>query len=187
MFRSIHRQCLLLCIFAQILLIINHFHGFNFATVQNVNISVEQIGNKILTKGIVKEISTFNTNIDIQHDKNLIVTYLTFFKHFHKMFLKQIFVISAPKNREFRELIRSTWGKPTFQKEFKMQIMFLTGKSKDTIEDANDIIQADFVDSYNNLTLKSLSMFYYIKKHQNEQFNGIYAKVILNIQFSIWN
>jgi hypothetical protein len=76
-----------------------------------------------------------------------------------------ILIISAPGHFSHREAIRLTWGHYTLRSD--VAIAFLIGKTDDlnTIDGLNqemalydDIIQANFQDSYQNLTLKSMAM-----------------------------
>jgi hypothetical protein len=76
-----------------------------------------------------------------------------------------ILIISAPGHFSHREAIRLTWGHYTLQRN--VAIAFLIGKTNDlnTIDGLNyemalydDIIQANFQDSYQNLTLKTMAM-----------------------------
>ncbi len=76
-----------------------------------------------------------------------------------------IIVLSATTERFRRDAIRRTWGNDTFVAEQRVAKVFLLGKStNDTVEqdvaDENhqyrDICKEDFIDSYQNLTLKTL-------------------------------
>ncbi|CAN7982414.1 unnamed protein product [Ixodes hexagonus] len=75
-----------------------------------------------------------------------------------------VFVTSAPAHKSEREAIRSTWGLHSYLNHRRTKVLFLLGRSsRDTEIKAEsqvhgDIIQGDFVDSYNNLTLKSVMM-----------------------------
>ncbi|KAM7296828.1 beta-1,3-galactosyltransferase 1 isoform X1 [Ixodes scapularis] len=75
-----------------------------------------------------------------------------------------VFVTSAPAHKSEREAIRNTWGLHSYLNHRSTKVLFLLGRSsKDTEIKAesqvhNDIIQGDFVDSYDNLTLKSVMM-----------------------------
>ncbi|TNN51973.1 Beta-1,3-galactosyltransferase 2 [Liparis tanakae] len=78
----------------------------------------------------------------------------------------------APINREARNAIRNTWGKETTVLGRVVSRYFLLGMSKeeDGTESINaqvleesrthhDILQSDFLDSYKNLTIKTMVMF----------------------------
>uniref|UniRef100_A0A8D3EE36 Hexosyltransferase n=1 Tax=Scophthalmus maximus TaxID=52904 RepID=A0A8D3EE36_SCOMX len=84
----------------------------------------------------------------------------------------------APHNREARDAIRSTWGKETAVLGHVISHYFLLGQS--TEGDASevlerhllqesrthqDILQSDFMDSYNNLTIKTMVMFEWLSSH----------------------
>jgi Galactosyltransferase len=75
-----------------------------------------------------------------------------------------IIIASAPVHREARLAIRQTWGH--FGSRRDIAIAFLVGAAGQSVDDAivaenymyNDLIRGRFVDSYNNLTLKTISM-----------------------------
>lgn len=90
-------------------------------------------------------------------------------------FLVVVIVCSAVENLALREAIRQTWGSLPPSSEPEIKILFLLGRRRGSnstttttvdddaaveAEDARygDVIQADFVDSYANLTLKSMTM-----------------------------
>ena len=76
-------------------------------------------------------------------------------------------VKSALPNFERRLAIRQTWGKEKQFSNVTIRRVFLLGKSSDDHilqnkldeEDSKyeDLVQADFIDSYKNLTLKTMS------------------------------
>lgn len=75
-----------------------------------------------------------------------------------------IIVFSAPENFAQRYAIRETWGSYNIT---SVRVAFLLGCSKNSssqllVEEENaefqDVIQEDFIDSYNNLTVKSVMM-----------------------------
>ncbi|KAK3098737.1 hypothetical protein FSP39_022574 [Pinctada imbricata] len=66
-----------------------------------------------------------------------------------------------------RKFIRRTWGRKV-KVGSKMRLVFVVGKSENNLEMSgiqeennshHDIIQANFIDTYRNLTLKSLALF----------------------------
>lgn len=79
-----------------------------------------------------------------------------------------IIITSAPAHRENRLAIRQTWGH--FGTRRDIGIAFLVGAAGAQMDDAlaaekdlyNDIIRGRFVDSYNNLTLKTISMLEWV-------------------------
>jgi len=94
-----------------------------------------------------------------------------------------IIVKSARKNFKRRSVVRQTWGNLTFLQDnlrrphnIAVQIFFIVGKSnsaeegkddddsnlKEEIELYKDMIVADFVDSYRNLTYKSVGAFKWV-------------------------
>ncbi|XP_076308594.1 beta-1,3-galactosyltransferase 1-like [Tachypleus tridentatus] len=83
-----------------------------------------------------------------------------------------VFVTSGINHFDHRQAIRETWGKELCQKN--IVCVFLLGKTsnnslRDLVEkeDAThkDIVQANFVDSYKNLTLKTVSMMKWISTY----------------------
>ncbi|CAG9854127.1 unnamed protein product [Phyllotreta striolata] len=78
-----------------------------------------------------------------------------------------IFVCSAPQNAEARQAVRETWGSNKVVLNENVELLFFLGNSLNaSVQEAvliesekfNDIIQADFSDSYYNLTIKSTLM-----------------------------
>ena len=74
-------------------------------------------------------------------------------------------VPSAPKEGKLRDAIRRTWGNVTNAHNRRIAIIFLLAKSTDDQlereiarenERHSDIVKENFIDSYNNLTLKTL-------------------------------
>lgn len=82
-----------------------------------------------------------------------------------------IIITSAPVHREARLAIRQTWGH--FGSRRDIAVAFLVGAAGQTLDDSiaaenymyNDIIRGRFVDSYNNLTLKTISMLEWVDEH----------------------
>lgn len=87
----------------------------------------------------------------------------------------------APSDRTSRDAIRSTWGGVRSARGQKVQLYFLLGSitnddqtglnqtvQQQLIEESHlyhDLIQSDFVDSYRNLTLKTMVMFEWLSSH----------------------
>ncbi|XP_075883137.1 beta-1,3-galactosyltransferase 4 [Nelusetta ayraudi] len=78
-----------------------------------------------------------------------------------------IMVTSAPANQRARQAIRDTWGGEVEVSRLRVMTLFMVGVSSDPglskllIEEARermDLVQGRFVDTYSNLTLKTLSM-----------------------------
>ncbi|XP_075999537.1 beta-1,3-galactosyltransferase 1-like isoform X2 [Genypterus blacodes] len=75
----------------------------------------------------------------------------------------------APQNKEARDAIRSTWGKETTIMGKVVSVYFLLGQGKEghgteeqvlqESQEHHDLLQSDFVDSYMNLTIKTMVMF----------------------------
>uniref|UniRef100_A0A8C4ND72 Hexosyltransferase n=1 Tax=Eptatretus burgeri TaxID=7764 RepID=A0A8C4ND72_EPTBU len=76
-----------------------------------------------------------------------------------------VLVSSAPGEYEARAAIRSTWGHPILRRDTSITTLFLLGMSllpnvaAVVLEESyeyHDILQEDFVDTYRNLTLKTI-------------------------------
>ncbi|XP_036390012.1 putative UDP-GlcNAc:betaGal beta-1,3-N-acetylglucosaminyltransferase LOC100288842 [Megalops cyprinoides] len=76
-------------------------------------------------------------------------------------------VTTAPANLKAREAIRNTWGGETEVRGRRVMTLFMVGLTVDPVlskqlvqeaQDHRDLIQGRFVDTYANLTLKTLSM-----------------------------
>lgn len=86
-----------------------------------------------------------------------------------------VFVFSSPKNFAARQAIRQTWGK--YAIEHGAKLLFIIGDSEnssviDTIRhedsDNRDIVLGSFIDSYSNLTLKTMTMVKWVAKNCKE-------------------
>lgn len=87
-----------------------------------------------------------------------------------------IVVISSVSHWDRRQEIRQTWKKGAEKLSETVRVVFLLGKQRETNVDIEeqlkqesehyqDIILGNFIDSYFNLTLKSLSMINWMKSH----------------------
>ncbi|XP_071502797.1 beta-1,3-galactosyltransferase 1-like [Diadema antillarum] len=91
-----------------------------------------------------------------------------------------IFVASAPKNFHRREAIRRTWGMAGRSETRHVETVFLIGAVADQVTQSDlhrelinygDIVQENFVDSYLNLTVKTVAGFKWASKYcQNAKF-----------------
>ncbi|XP_065168529.1 beta-1,3-galactosyltransferase 1-like isoform X1 [Atheta coriaria] len=89
-------------------------------------------------------------------------------KHFcESVVFLRVVVSSAPVNLQNRVAIRETWGSQHNISGMSIKVYFLLGDSTNASVQAdiikeneiyNDIVQERFIDSYNNLTLKSIAM-----------------------------
>ena len=88
-----------------------------------------------------------------------------------------IMVTSAVSNSERRRAIRDTWGKDRFEFSEQIKLLFLIGESpSDTLQtevneeykEFGDVLQESFVDSYANLTIKSLFMLKWFSQYCTE-------------------
>ncbi|XP_022909732.1 beta-1,3-galactosyltransferase 1-like [Onthophagus taurus] len=85
-----------------------------------------------------------------------------------------IMITSTPTNFDERNVIRETWASDKIIQNFNVDYYFMLGEvTNDTLQDQltheynehNDIIQEQFLDTYNNLTLKSLMTLKVVTKH----------------------
>lgn len=76
-------------------------------------------------------------------------------------------VATAPQNRKARQAIRDTWGGEVQIRGQRVMTLFIVGQPSDPVpgkelveesKERGDLIQGRFIDSYGNLTLKTLSM-----------------------------
>lgn len=86
--------------------------------------------------------------------------------------LKRVIVIrSAPRSHEYRHFIRSSW-KPSMER-LNGPLVFVTGQDGNEITEENikhgDILQLDFHDSYQNLTMKMMGIYRYFTERTDVQ------------------
>lgn len=93
-----------------------------------------------------------------------------------------IIVTSAVDDFDRRMTIRELWGSEVLVDNMTVKTTFLLGQTENnTIQDKiyaehyryNDIIQERFIDSYNNLTLKSVMMLKWVYNHCGENINFV--------------
>ncbi|XP_071546161.1 uncharacterized protein [Panulirus ornatus] len=86
-----------------------------------------------------------------------------------------VLITTAPDHEKHRTAVRQTWGHFTVRKDVVM--VFVIGRTTDANIQSNidrenelygDIIQANFIDHYSNLTLKTISMFEWVKTYCSE-------------------
>ncbi|CAJ0932169.1 unnamed protein product, partial [Mesorhabditis belari] len=83
-----------------------------------------------------------------------------------------IIVHSSVANFERREVIRKTYGEEKYRKKYGYEVIFVTGRKAENVlfdkwihEESNqheDILQGDFIDSYENITIKGLLWLRYV-------------------------
>ncbi|XP_071551801.1 beta-1,3-galactosyltransferase 4-like isoform X2 [Panulirus ornatus] len=107
---------------------------------------------------------------------NLPVRYLVLEKTFCSVPDIQVifYVHTAPANRKSRDIIRSTWGSPQWYPGVRHKVMFMLGRSA-TDQDLtslqeeslmyHDLILADFVDSYHNLSYKAVTALHWLTEY----------------------
>ena len=105
------------------------------------------------------------------------------------------FVPVSPNSFEIRDLIRSTWAHNKYLKS-KAKVIFLLGISTESIVNFQindesltyaDIVQYDFVDTFYNLTIKTIMGFKWVSNYcQNAKFTlKVDDDIVVNIPFLI--
>ncbi|XP_063840428.1 myocyte-specific enhancer factor 2D-like isoform X3 [Scylla paramamosain] len=86
-----------------------------------------------------------------------------------------VLITSAPDHQKHRLAVRQTWGHFGVRRD--VVLAFMVGRTLNSDTQANldrendlygDIIQANFIDHYSNLTLKTISMFEWVKTYCSE-------------------
>ncbi|KAI5088901.1 beta-1,3-galactosyltransferase 2-like [Silurus meridionalis] len=112
----------------------------------------------------------------------------------HKPYIV-IIVPVAPKNLEARDAIRSTWGNESLVQDKDILVLFLLGLPSGDDLDAQqvliqqenvrhrDLLQSDFIDSYRNLTIKTMVMLEWLRDRCPEAYYAakVDADMLLNI------
>ena len=82
--------------------------------------------------------------------------------------LAVIVVCSAVENSARRDAIRGTWGSPEHLMELGLRVVYILGRAEGRDGDLlvegqrhGDVVQADFIDSYSNLSVKSLAALHW--------------------------
>ncbi len=100
-----------------------------------------------------------------------------------------VFAYTAPKDFEGRELIRRTWGSPKLLARLGAVMVFPLGYSRSDIlsdqinresELYGDIVQANFMDSYKNLSYKGILMFKWARTYCRR------AKFLLKVDIDVF-
>lgn len=106
-----------------------------------------------------------------------------------------IIVPVAPHEVEARNAIRSTWGNDSLVQDGNVQVLFLLGLPNESdsetqqvrIQQENqqhrDLLQSDFIDSYKNLTIKTMVMLEWLRDHCTQAYYAakVDADVLLNV------
>jgi len=86
--------------------------------------------------------------------------------------LAVIVVCSAVENVARRHAIRTSWGSPDHLGGLGLRVVYVLGRVEGRDEDVlvearrhGDVVQADFVDSYANLSVKSLAALHWAAEH----------------------
>ncbi|XP_051984198.1 beta-1,3-galactosyltransferase 1-like [Xyrauchen texanus] len=102
----------------------------------------------------------------------------------------------APGNAAFRDAIRSTWGTEKLVEDKVVSLLFLLGlpcpKEQENLQESllqesekyHDILQSDFLDSYHNLTIKTMVMLEWLTAYcQNASYAmKVDSDVFLNVK-----
>lgn len=115
----------------------------------------------------------------------------------------QVLVVTSPKHFETRSFIRSTWGTKALQQRFKFQVIFMMGQ-QDVSVDYNpghdfflsrlekerlqheDMISGGYIDTYANLTLKSMSILYFTAQSMARMSKTIFMKMDDDVVFDVY-
>ncbi len=139
-------------------------------------LDVKPILEKNIQEPVVNDVLSFQYPIDIDRDDKLKCPHWTNRSPDSVLNVERtllIVVISAAENSVKRDLVRRTWAGPLMELEW-IQIIFLIGSTptedkvvKGRIEKEKnqhgDLVQVDVVDTYANLTLKSVAMLHWAK------------------------
>ncbi|XP_018617779.1 beta-1,3-galactosyltransferase 4 [Scleropages formosus] len=88
-----------------------------------------------------------------------------------------VMVTTAPAHWQARQVIRETWGEETEVRGRRVMTLFMVGQSLDPglskqlvaeARDHGDVVQGRFLDSYANLTLKTLSLLGWVHRFCRE-------------------
>lgn len=88
-----------------------------------------------------------------------------------------IMVVTAPSEIRRRVIIRKTWANVTHVLGKRIETIFLLGRARDEMNDKvasaenelfNDIAKTEFIDSYHNLTLKTVMGLTWVKSFCND-------------------
>jgi hypothetical protein len=127
---------------------------------------------------VINDVLSFQYTIDIDHKKLKCQhwgnTSLDATTRFDRTLL--IVVISAAEHSTRRDVIRKTWADPSLSEGEWLQIIFLIGTTlqenkilKEQLQKESakheDLVQVDIVDSYANLTLKSVALLHWAHGH----------------------
>ncbi len=67
-----------------------------------------------------------------------------------------VLVASAVGHTDRRAAIRATWGRKDEAAARRARVVFMLGRGEAEDGDEEDVLQEDFVDSYHNLTIKTM-------------------------------
>jgi len=86
--------------------------------------------------------------------------------------LAVIVVCSAVENSARRDAIRQSWGSPEQLRRIGLRVVYVLGRAEGRDGDVlvegrlhDDVVQADFVDSYSNLSVKSLAALHWAAEY----------------------
>ncbi|XP_033099568.1 uncharacterized protein LOC117103172 [Anneissia japonica] len=134
---------------------------------------IRRIGKSIK---ITKTIPLYPSHQINTYNSTYIITNENACKGNRKVFVLTM-VFTQHKEERYRRIVREYWGKVTVVKDKRIQRIFLLGKTNNTIlqlkteQESNkfgDIVQGDFLDTYGNLTLKTLMGLQWIRDFCSE-------------------
>ncbi|XP_072527763.1 beta-1,3-galactosyltransferase 2-like [Salminus brasiliensis] len=110
--------------------------------------------------------------------------------------LMVVIVPAAPHNAKARRAIRSTWGNDSLVKHGTVVVLFLLGLPSGNSSEAlqrqvyeenlrhRDLLQSDFIDSYRNLTIKTMVMLEWLRDRCPQAFFAVKVDddTLLNIK-----
>lgn len=146
---------------------------------------VKAITQKICSENSGKETQRLSAFLHPDRDTSIILPKEGFYAKEERRFIAT-FVLSSPSKPKARQAIRDTWG-------VLMKPIFVLGHSSNAkdrpkiereAEEFGDIILEDFIDTYDNLTLKTgFAMKHFIRHNQNSSyFFKIDDDVLLNVE-----
>ena len=185
---NLHKRCLLLCVFISLLLVIFGMYWVSNVTItfdspeylkEDVHIKPQKHATSSHSSILPTEPTGMRTSElpstlpqgidrheypymilerDICKPKNSTEVYLV------------IVVVVSPANLEHRKVIRNTWGS-VVKYDQEIKLIFMLGKTNNASlqrlifkesKTYHDLVQEDFIDSYKNLSIKSVAMLKWV-------------------------
>ncbi len=128
-----------------------------------------------LSDSLWRSISTYHSEVRLYATRKLI-----------------LFVSSAFDNVATRHSVRKSWGNKRWKIRYKLQIVFFVGRPKNGSTNLpidglrrSDVVMADFIDDYRNLTLKTLSILQYARMRLPERALTLLGKIDDDVQVDV--